>query len=308
MKIPAVSTRALIMVAGLVAALPADPADLEPDEAIDCEWCEAWNEPREPFRVFGNTYYVGTAGLSSVLITSDDGHVLVDGALPQSAPLVASSIRTLGFRPEDVRIIVNSHAHYDHAGGIAALQRATGAGVAASAASAVALERGNLMPGDPQFGLGPGETAFPPVQVSQTIRDGEVIPVGDIELTAHLTPGHTPGGTSWSWQSCEGDRCMDVVYADSLTAVSAPGFSFRDSGAGERLRASIQAIASLPCDILLVTHPNNIDLAGRYRRMQSEPGSNPFIDADACARYARKALGALDRRLEEEGLRNADGS
>lgn len=295
--------RTLVLATGSLVALQSGAAELVPDDPIHCQWCAAWNEPREPFRVYGNTYYVGTAGLSAMLVTSDDGHVLIDGALPQSAPLIASSIESLGFRLENVRLIVNSHAHYDHAGGIAALRRASGATVAASPASAEALRTGRLRPSDPQFGLGREESSFPPVAVERVLADGESIGAGDVKLTAHFTPGHTPGGTSWSWRSCEEGRCLDMVYGDSLTAVSAPGFSYSDSGAGEALHASIETIRALPCDVLVVTHPDNIDLDAKYQSLRAQPDTNPFIQSGACANYAEQASSTLEQRLESERFR-----
>src|SRR3954471_10677700 len=169
---------AIVVFAALAAAAPAKPAGL-PDPAKVCASCAEWNADREPFRVFGNTYYVGVAGLSSVLITSKDGHVLIDGALPQSAALIDAHIRALGFRTEDVKLILNSHAHFDHAGGIRALQRASGATVAASARGAEALERGRPVPDDPQAGLG-AVMAFPPVKGVSVVKDGQTLRVGPL--------------------------------------------------------------------------------------------------------------------------------
>ena len=152
-----------VVLMGLVAwaASAAGRTPLKADRPKECEWCASWNAPHEPFRVFGNTYYVGVAGLSAVLITSDKGLILLDGDLPQSAPLIDANIRKLGFRTEDIRLIVSSHAHYDHAGGIAALQRVSGAAVAASASGARAIERGEPPADDPQYGLGKEANAFP---------------------------------------------------------------------------------------------------------------------------------------------------
>src|SRR5271155_2844006 len=122
------------------------------DVHSSCANCAAWNKPHAAFRIFGNTYYVGTDGLSSVLIASSTGHVLIDGALPESAPLIVANIRSLGFRVEDVKLIVNSHAHFDHAGGIAELQRLSGARVAASQWTADVMNKGTVPHDDPQFG------------------------------------------------------------------------------------------------------------------------------------------------------------
>jgi metallo-beta-lactamase class B len=214
----------ILLLSTVCASAQAAPNRLQPDPPAVCDSCATWNQPRPPFKVFGNTYFVGPTGLSSVLIVSNAGLILVDGALPQSAPLIDRSIRALGFRTEDIKLIVNGHAHYDHAGGIAALQRFTGAPVAASEAGVRALLAGRPTPDDPQAAL--ANSAFPRVANARGVRDGEVLRVGDVAITAHATPGHTPGSTSWTWRSCEGSRCLDVVYADSITAISAPGFRF----------------------------------------------------------------------------------
>jgi hypothetical protein len=186
-----------------------------------------WIAERKPFRLYGNTYYVGTQGLSSILITSASGHVLIDATLAENAPLIEEHIRQLGFRVEDVKLILNSHAHYDHAAGTAALQRASAATVAASPWTARVMEHGKPARDDPQFGLA---LDYSPVKRVQVIRDGETLKAGAVSVTAHFTPGHTPGGTSWSWQSCENDKCLDMVYADSQSPVSADGYLFTKTG------------------------------------------------------------------------------
>ena len=290
-------TLAMALEAGAPPSFVADPPKR-------CDDCAAWNAPAEPFRVFGNTYYVGVAGLTSVLITSDGGHVLVDGALPQSAPLIDANIRKLGFRTEDVKLIVNSHAHFDHAGGIAALQRRSGATVAASASGAAAIAYG--MPGedDPQYGLGPAVMSFPPVKAVRAVADGETLRVGSLAITAHLTPGHTPGSTTWTWRSCEGENCLDVVYADSVTAVSAPGFRYLGRGASpspaDAFRRSLATIAGLRCDVLLAPHPGFLGLEDKLERRRKGATENPFVDPAACRAYAAEGGRGLDRRLKEE--------
>ena len=153
-----------------------------------CARCVQWNQPQKPFRIWGNTFYVGPHGLSSILITSDRGHVLIDGALPESAKQIAANIQSLGFRMADVKLILNSHVHFDHAGGIAELQRVSGARVEASEWSAKVLSNGGIGKGDPQFA---GGTPISPVANVQTFRDGDQIRAGEIVITAHLTPGHT---------------------------------------------------------------------------------------------------------------------
>lgn len=268
--------------------------------AAQCPSCAEWNAPHVPRRVFGNVYYVGTNGLSALLITSPDGHVLLDGGLPESASPIAASIRSLGFRVEDVRLILNSHAHYDHAGGIAALQRLSGARVAASPSSAPVLERGTPGTDDPQFGIA---LPYPVVRAVQRIRDGETLHVGTLALTAHFTPGHTAGGTSWSWQSCEGTRCLDFVYADSQTPVSTDGFSFAHNATYPTVLAdfarSFAVLESLKCDVLITPHPGASRLWDRLSARDGD-GTPGLVDVTACKGYAAAARKQLERRLETE--------
>lgn len=267
---------------------------------IACSACDEWNVAREPFRVYGNTWYVGTRGLSAILVTSDEGHVLIDGALPQSAPLIRDNIETLGFRIEDVKLILNSHVHFDHAAGIAQLQRWSGASVAASPRAATVLESGESGPDDPQYGeLIP----FEPVKNVRKIADGDILRVGALALQAHFTPGHTPGGTSWSWRSCEGERCLDVVYADSLTPISADGFRFSGSesypSAVEDFERSFSTLESLPCSVLLAPHPFAIGLFDSLAAREKGQ-ADALIDAGGCRRYVEKARQWLAQRLERE--------
>jgi metallo-beta-lactamase class B len=274
---------------------------IQSDPPSTCDLCEAWNAAQQPFRVFANTYYVGVAGLSAILITSSRGHVLLDGGLPQSAPRIDASIRSLGFRTDDVVLIASSHAHFDHAGGIAALQRRSGATVAASAAGARALEHGEPVPDDPQFAFGRARMGFPSVSRARIVADNETVRAGGLAITAHLTPGHTPGSTSWTWRSCDEARCLDIVYADSLNPVSAPTFRFSDHpGLVERFRESITGVARLPCDILLSVHPDFSNMGEKLAGRARADGPDPFIDRSACGAYAERAPKALERRVAEE--------
>lgn len=262
------------------------------DPPIDCRSCASWNEPQAPFRIFGNTWYVGTAGLAVILIDTGDGLVLLDGALPQSVPRIASNIEAVGFSLEDVRLVALSHAHYDHAGGIAAVQRASGARVVTSRHAANTLARGDLLEDDPQYG---GDvTAFPAVASAEIVEDGGSIVIGDIRLTAVYTPGHTPGGVSWTWRSCAAGECRQFVYADSLGPVAGESYRFGD-GAANQVRASAAAIAELDCDILLAPHPFLFRMQEKLER-----GADAFIDGSECAAYAETALASLERRLRRE--------
>jgi len=264
----------------------------------NCSSCAEWNLPQTPFRIFGNTFYVGTHGLSSILITSEAGDVLIDGALPESAAQIIANIRSLGVRIEDVKIIVNSHVHFDHAGGIAELQRLSGARVYASPWTAAVMREGRVARDDPQYGVIAPISAVRDVTV---LHDGETLKLGRIALTAHLTPGHTPGGTSWTWQSCESATCYQVVYADSLTPISAPGFHFSEHPQLiDDFEKSFTFLETVPCDILLTPHPEASDLWARIERHRHGTVPDPLIDREACGRLAKKARGDLAVREREE--------
>lgn len=280
---------------------PDHPRRLVEDAPNTCSDCAEWNKPVRGFQVFGNTYYVGVHGLSSVLVTSDAGHILVDGALPQSAALIDANIRALGFRTEDIKLILTSHAHFDHVGGVAALARFTGATVVSSAAGARALERGLPTEDDPQFAMGPIH-AFPAVPRVQVVADREAVRVGQLAITAHYTPGHTPGATTWTWQSCEGARCVNVVYADSLNAVSADGFRFtgdaKTPSIADSFRASITRVGELPCDVLLTVHPSFGRLHEKLAARTAD--RNPFVEPGECKHYTESALKRLEGRIANE--------
>jgi len=287
---------ALLGRSSLAAQSPTDSAR----RARECSSCAVWNAPQKPFRIFGSAYYVGTHGLSSILITSARGHALIDGALPESAPLILANIRALGFRSEDVKLILNSHAHYDHAGGIEALRQATGATVAASRWSARTIEAGKGIPGDPQFSI---VLPYPPVPTVRPISDGEVLRAGDVALTAHFTGGHTPGGTTWTWKSCEEQRCLDFVYADSQSPVSADDFLFSRNTTYPNALAdfehSFSVLESLSCDILLTPHPGASNVFERLAARDSG-NANAFVDRDACGRLAKENRRQLDARIARE--------
>jgi len=275
-------------VAGLAATLIATTATAAENN---------WATPHAPFKVFGNTYYVGTEGITAILIASDAGHILIDGAVPEAAKLIAANIQTLGFKPTDVKVILNTHAHFDHAGGIAELKRLTGARIKASAASAPALSTGKVNAGDPQAAV---LSAMQPAGDVEILKDSEVVSVGAATAKAVFTPGHTPGGTTWSWQACEGARCVSVVFADSLTAVSAPGFRFTDTPNGiSDFEKSFGIVSALPCDILISAHP---EFSGLWQRLaKHEAGdANGLIDPTACRRYVEGARAGLEKRIATE--------
>lgn len=294
------STAAALLFSARLGVAQPPAAPVPPTSPALCKMCATWNAPQAPFRIHGNTYYVGPRGLSAILVTSSAGHVLIDGALPESAPLIAANIAALGFRLTDVKLILNSHVHFDHAGGIAELQRLSGAEVAASAPSRRVLVSGSPGRDDPQFGeLLP----FPKVTRVREIADQEVVRVGPLALTAHLTAGHSPGGTTWSWRACDGAQCVDVVYADSQSPIAAEGFRFSDSPTYPTVLQDFAqghaTLERLSCDILVTTHP---EVSGLWERLAArESGSaTALVDRGACARYAATAREWLRTRLERE--------
>jgi len=259
-----------------------------------------WEGAQQPFALYGNTYYVGTAGLSSVLITSPAGHILIDGATPKAAPQIAEHIRQLGFKLSDIRFILSSHEHFDHAGGIAELQRLTGATVLTSPAAKKVLESGKSDKGDPQFTDLPD---MPPVANVRAVRDGETVDLGPISVKAHYTPGHTQGGMTWTWTAVEQGRAMNMVYADSLNATAAGPFRYSGNSVYPQAKADVERstarVAALSCDILVTAHPDASDLFERQAK-QKKLGNVAFVSPGACQRYAEEARQRLARRLAEE--------
>lgn len=262
--------------------------------AAPCPAKPGWSDPARPAHIYGNTWYVGTCAISAILITSKSGHVLIDGATDEAAAHIESNIRALGFRLKDVRYLLSSHEHFDHIGGLAQLQKSTGATVIAREPAATTLERGSNDSSDPQFGQ---LKAFTPLHDIKRIDDAATLRLGSLQLTAHSTPGHTVGSTSWTWISCEGEDCRRMAYVDSLTAVSADGYRFTaHPGVIETFLATFSKVASLPCDILMTPHPSASHLLARIGPAATEA----LLAPEACKRYAEGARKNLDARLARE--------
>lgn len=263
-----------------------------PAWAAACGDSTEWNQPAPPVRIHANTYLVGTCGISSILITGSQGHVLIDGGTDKGADLIADNIRALGFKLRDVRYILVSHEHFDHVGGIARLQQLTGATVAASAPAARVLETGQPSSDDPQYGK---VEPFPPVHVERIMGDGQSLLIGDLFVTAIATPGHTPGAMSWRWEACAGAVCRTMVYADSLSPLSSDAYRFSDHPAYlAAYRASLAKIAAGRCEILLTPHPAASNLKDRMT------GKAALFDEQGCKAYAAKLAAALDERVAKE--------
>jgi metallo-beta-lactamase class B len=284
-----------LALAGCATTLPAGSAAEAPRQAYAarCKPWDEWDSPAPPARIHGDIYQVGTCGITALLVATPEGHVLIDGGVEAAAPLVAANVTALGFRLEDIRYILVSHEHYDHVAAIAALQRLTGATLVARAAARAGLETGRVAPADPQAELHP---PFPPARIGRVIADGDTVRLGGIAFTAHATPGHTPGSTSWTWRSCAAGQCLTAAYVDSLSAVSAEGYRFADHPELiAAFRSTFAKVATLPCDLLMTPHPS---ASGFVERMA---GAAPLIDAQGCVRYAAAARTALDARLAKEG-------
>jgi metallo-beta-lactamase class B len=275
----------------LAAALLSTTLTASADEA-------SWTQPQKPFHIYGDTWFVGSKGLSAILITSPKGHILIDGPMAKNAGMIEANIRALGFRLRDVRVIVNSHAHHDHAGAIAALAKDSGARVVAGIAGVRELEAGGNDPDDPLYGDIP---LYPAVAHVQGMRDGGVVRVGPLAVTLHATPGHTPGNVSLTWRACEGTRCLSMAYVGSLTAVARPGFRFTDH---PRLVAdfphSFATAAALPCDILLTPHTDASGFIGKVAARDRGTRPDPLVDAGACRRFAAEAGRDFDAVLAKE--------
>ncbi|MBJ7443769.1 MAG: subclass B3 metallo-beta-lactamase [Sphingobium sp.] len=272
-------------------AAPSGPASIA-EHQRQCAGKDGWSDPAPPVRIFANVYDVGSCGITVLLITGSKGHILIDAATAQAVPSIIANIERLGLRPTDVKYLLTTHEHVDHVGGLHAIQQRTGATLIASAAARPMLESGTPARDDPQRGNIPD---FAGARVGRIVKDGETIALGSLRLTAHLTPGHSPGGTSWSWAACAGKSCRRIVYADSLSAVAADAYRFADHPAYvARLRATIAKVAALRCDLLITPHPASSSL---YDRLA---GKAPLIDSKACATYAANARKTLDQRLARE--------
>lgn len=256
---------------------------------IVTEHTAEWLAPRPPVKVYGNTYLVGFGGLNVALIDTGKGLILIDGALPQAAPAILANVAKLGFAPRDIKYILSTEPHFDHAGGLAALARDTGATVVASPRGAEGLRTGRLAANDPQRGY---DSRFPPVRTVKVIRNGERLALGNTVVTARATPGHTMGSMSWSWRACEGQRCKAIVFASSLNPVSTDDYRFSASANSAVLAAFTRgqaAMRALPCDILITAHA---DQDGATSRFLTTPG--------ACRAYAAASQRKVKQRLREE--------
>lgn len=275
----------------LLAAQGTTSASADPLTApIVGERTAEWLAPVPPEKLYGNSYLVGFGGLSNVLIDTGKGLILIDGALPQAAPMIMANVKRLGFKPSDIKYILSTEPHFDHAGGLAALARDTGATVLASPRAAQGLRSGRLAADDPQRAY---DHSFPGVARVREIKDGQKLRLGNTVLTAIATPGHTMGSMSWSWQACELRHCRNIIFASSLNPVSADEYRYSaptSAGIVAGFKRSYAAMKRIQCDILVTAHPSQSPTKARY---VEGPG--------ACKTYAETSERALAERLAKEG-------
>jgi metallo-beta-lactamase class B len=275
---------------------PTDHPGASKDIAASCGTLEGWSDPAPPAHIYGNTWYVGTCGITVVLIESSKGLVLIDSGPEDAAPRVLANIRALGFDPKRIKWILNTHEHFDHSGGIEALRKATGAKVIGGADGGEALRSGQPYADDPQFAL-LKDLPTHRTRVEMGVTDKAKLTIGDVTITAHSTPVHMRGSTSWTWRSCEGSDCRTIAYADSTNTISAPAYRFTDHPKRvAAARTGLDTIAALPCEILVTPHPSASDL---FQRLS---GKAPLAEPNACAAYAQAGSRRLDQRLAGEAV------
>jgi len=247
-----------------------------------------------PFQVMDNLYYVGTEGVSSFLVTTQQGNFLIDGGIAQTAPTIERHLVALGSSIRSVKYLLNTHAHYDHAAGLAQLKRDSGATFVASAGDKPILESGHIS-------YGPSETVhYPPVTVDHVIADGERVTLGGVTLTAHLTPGHTPGCTSWSLdlQGADGAPhrafidCSQTVAGQRLAPESYPGMV-------NDYRATFAKVRAISADIFLASHGSMFDLDAKRARQQAGD-ANAFVDPDGLHHYNDAMEAAFNAELARQ--------
>lgn len=279
---------ALALAAPVAAGSPG--LDLDPEHA-------ARNEPVAPFRIADRLYYVGTRDIGVYLIDSGAGLILLDAGYEASVPRVIAGIRALGFDPKDIRLLLMSQAHFDHAGGLAAIKAASGAAMLASRADGALLERGGR--GDPYFG---DDLYFPPVKVDRYVGDGERLKLGKFTLTAHLTPGHTAGCTTYTMPVSDRGR---RYVAQFNCSTSVPGYKLLgDDALIADYEATFAKLEQLPCDIPLNAHGVFFGLDAKRAALAAGTGSNPFVDPKGCRAQLVRSEAAFRAQL----LRERDGA
>lgn len=261
----------------VAADAPASPVKPAMDRAATRSMFDAWKAPVPPRHLIGNIYYVGAIGVSSYLITTPEGHILLDTGFAETVPIIQHSVEQLGFKLGDIKLMLSSHAHIDHTGGHALMKKLTGARVLASAEDARVLASGGT---DDFIPLPKDMARYEPVIVDQIIQDGEKVTLGGVTLTAHLTPGHTRGATTWTMEVADGGRILHIVFFSSASINS--GTSLVLSPAYPDIVADFERtfahLKQLPCDIFLAPHGGQFAMADKFARLERGETPNPLID------------------------------
>lgn len=255
-------------------------------------------KPFPPFKVIGNIYYVGDTDEAVYLITTPAGHILLDTGYEETVPIVKAGVEKLGFGMGDIKIMISGHAHSDHVAGHALVREITGARVLASELDAPVIESGGAK-GDYR---GPRANPWKPTRVNQIIKDGERMTLGGITLTAHLTPGHTRGNTTWTMVVEDGGRKLNVAFMPSVGRNEGVHvFNYPNyPSIAEDFQKTFRVLKTLPCDVFLGPHGRFFDLDGKFKRMQAGAKENPFIDPAGCRQYVERGEAAFLKQLEEE--------
>ncbi|MGH9255609.1 MAG: subclass B3 metallo-beta-lactamase [Vicinamibacterales bacterium] len=255
-------------------------------------------KPFTPFKIIGNIHYVGDTNEAVYLITTPAGHILLDTGYEETVPIVTAGVKKLGFQMQDIRIMISGHAHSDHVAGHALVKEMTGARVLASEADAVVIESGGAK-GDYR---GPRADPWKPAKVDQIIKDGERVTLGGVTLTAHMTPGHTRGNTTWTMVIEDGGRKLNVAFMPSVgrnqgvRVFNYPNYP----NIAEDYQRTFRVLKTLPCDVFLGPHGNFYDLNGKFARLQSGAKDNPFIDPAGCRQFVERGEAAFLKQLEDE--------
>jgi len=258
---------------------------------------QQWNRSFPPHHVVDNVYYVGTNAIAQFLITTGSGHILLDTGFEASVPELRRNIESLGFRYGDIKLILTSHAHIDHVQAHALVRKQTGAEVVASAEDAVFIESGGK--GEPAFD---GELSWTPCPVDRRVTDGEQVTLGGTTLTARITPGHTPGATTWTMQVHEAGKTLSVVFFPSATVLPSVRLvgNARYPGIARDFERSFSIWKSLSCDVFLADHGEFYDMKAKYARLDDHGGTNPFIDPEGYRSYIAGAEQRFRERLASE--------
>ena len=275
---------------------PITSAKLDPQQALSSappmRIFEAWAKPIEPFQMAPQVWYVGTENLSSILITTPEGHLLIDAGLDQSAELIKSNIERLGFKVGDIQYLLNSHARLDQAGGLAKMKAWSGARLITSRENAKQLALG----GAEDFALGDA-LLFPPVIVDREIRNRERFYLGGVEITALLTPGHLPGATSWKIKLSNKDV---LIYADSLAT---PDYYLINNKnyptIVDDLNDSFAVLSEQKVDIFIASKGERFNLKGKINQYK-KGDQRAFYDREGLARYVDLSKAALNKQLEAQ--------